>query len=248
MRSRAGHFVATIFFGSIALALCVTGSADQKSGALSAEQIERVHSRLTQVSTQLESIAEMLSTTTGDIRLVGTHIMGAGTGNYLGYPPFFLRVKVCSADMVVVGTPVSGVSHMTAEKHFLYTDWQFRVIEIFKNNSKAPVPAEASITVIRPGGQLKIGERTVYAAENNFKDFYPGEQDLLFLEFIPETGAYKATAEDSFKFSGENTIRFTRDSVYPDLEAMDKKHLLKATNDAIAAMPAHSNCAGTAQK
>lgn len=248
MRNRIGRIVPIILCGLIALAAGIGGNAQQKSNGLTAEQIEKVHGRLTQVSTQLQSIEELLSTTTGDLHLIGTHIMGLGTGNYPGYPPFFLRVKVCSASLVVLGTPVSGISHMTAEKHFLYTDWRFRVMRIFKNNSETPVQEEAQITVIRPGGELKIGKRTVYATENNFKDFYPGEQDLLFLQFIPETGAYKAVAEDSFKFSGDNMIRFTRGLVYPDLEAMDKEQLLKATSDAVAAMPMHANCAGTARK
>lgn len=101
-----------------------------------------------------------------------------------------LATLMCDSDLVVVGTAGTATTHMTADKDFLYSDWGFRVEELLKNNPKAPVTAGASIIVTRPAGKLQINGRMIYAICSDFQDFGTGNQHLLFLRFVPETGAY----------------------------------------------------------
>lgn len=227
-------------FGAITLS-----SQGQGVGTLTPDQVDKINGQhIGYVITSTKTIPELLATTTGDLHVTGGHLMGLGSGSYPGYPPSQLIEKTCRAGLVVLGRAGSGTSHLTPQQYFLYTDWGFSVEQVFKDNAKAPVQAGTSIVVVRPGGVLKIGNRTVYAIEQNFRDFHPGEEYLLFLEFIPETGAYRVAAEDGFAFEGTKTARFTIGSHYPELEVMSKDQLLKSTRDALTA----NNCNSEAKK
>ncbi len=220
-------------------------SQSQGTPVLTPDQIAAIHSkRVAHVDTSIETIPQQLAKTSGDLYVTGSHITELGEGTYAGYPPYRLRAKTCQADLVVLGRAGTATSHMTSGQYFLYSDWGFLVEQVFKDNSKASVQAGDSIIVVRPGGVLKIGERTVYATEKNFQDFKPGDEYLLFLEFIPETGAYIATAENSFSFSEARSFPLTKGAYFPDLEAMDEAQLLKATSDAMAVPPLGPHCGG----
>jgi hypothetical protein len=138
-------------------------------------------------------------------------------------------------DLVAVGRIGTGASYMTAGKGFLNTDWSFVVEEVLKDNPLASVNSGESITVIRSGGKLNIGGRTVHAVQRFYKEFRSGNQYLLFLKFVPETGAYSTHWPMGFAFSGVRIVRLTVQPLHPEIEAMDKHALLSLVKEISAA-------------
>jgi hypothetical protein len=68
-----------------------------------------------------------------------------------------------------------------------------------------------------------------------FKDFKSGGRYLLFLDFIPQTHAYKAKEEKSFSLETKTVGILARDNPYAGFEPKDPEVLLKDTAAAIAA-------------
>jgi hypothetical protein len=203
----------TLFSGLLALAiaipLCFPVSSSkalaQQPAAESdlqaaANKNEKVHSRAFQSFT-IGTIPDTLAKTTGDITVSSPDDLEPAIGKDIDtplYPPVTLVDLACFADAVVVATPVARVSHLTADKTFLYSDWTMRVEEVLQDTPKAPIGSNETITVVRPGGKLTIDGRTVYGKAIDFPEFQPGGKYLLFLTYIPETGAFKARTKRSF--------------------------------------------------
>lgn len=191
------------------------------------DQIEKVHSRLFNKGI-FGQITDMLSKGTGDVHLpcivgISQHIQ----------VPFSRQLLALAADsdLVVLAKAETGTSHMSANKDFLYTDWYFVAEEILKNNSYSAVGTDATILVTRPGGKLQVNGRTVYADCPNFLSFANRQQYLLFLRFIPETGAYALHwGSAAFLVSTPRAKRLD-DSDEP--EVTDKDTLLKNVRDAV---------------
>jgi len=145
------------------------------------------------------NIPTLLSKTKGDVILSDSEEWGMQVSlpDKPGEPPFQVLAKTCEADLVVAATAVDGVSHMTVDKNFLYTDWTFHVDEVLKSNSVAPIFLGEAMTVVRPGGALRIGGRKVRANVLYFTNFESGRSYLLCLKLIPETKAYRADSRNS---------------------------------------------------
>jgi len=144
-----------------------------------------------------------------------------------------LGMLAAQSDLVVLGKTGAGTAHMTADKDFLYTDWNFRVEEVLKSNANSPVYSGATILVTRPGGKLQVSGRTVYATCGDFLDFAAGQEYLLYLRFVPETGAYAIGGGwGAFEVSPSATKRLDPFN-YPERKT-DKDTLLKTARDGAA--------------
>jgi hypothetical protein len=137
------------------------------------------------------------------------------------------------SDLVVLGKTGTGTAHMTAEKDFLYTDWDFTVEEVLKNNATSAVHSGATIIVTRPGGKLQVSGRIVYATCGDFLDFAPGQEYLVYLRFLPETGAY-AVSGGGGAFAVSPTTKRLDPFNYPEWKTSDKDTLLKTARDGVA--------------
>lgn len=129
----------------------------------------------------------MLSKGTGDVHIPCVVGISQQIKVDLPHQP---AAPAADSDLVVLAKAETGTSHMNADKDFLYTDWNFVSEEILKNNSYSAVQTGATILATRPGGKLQVNGRTVYADCADFLSFANGQQYLLYLRFIPETGAY----------------------------------------------------------
>jgi hypothetical protein len=197
------------FVLAIAVTLCITTLSNkalaqqptaEKDLQSKADKNEKVHSRNFQSFT-IGTIPDTLAETTGDITVTSPDDIEPAIGKFLdtpSYPPVTLVDLACFSDAVVLATPVAGVSHMTADKTFIYSDWTMHVGEVLQDTPKAPIGGSETITVVRPGGKLVIDGRTVYGKAIDFPEFLPGGKYLLFLTYIPETGAFKARTKRSF--------------------------------------------------
>jgi hypothetical protein len=113
-------------------------------------------------------------------------------------------------DLVVVAKTGKGKSHPTVDQGYLYSDWQFTVDQVIKDKSTALVKAGNAVIVTRPGGVLEIAGRKFYAQPKDFRDFVPGEELLLYLKFVKETGAYSLHQPTYFAVS-EETLKAARE-------------------------------------
>lgn len=113
------------------------------------------------------------------------------SGSYVMMSPSdFLVNLTIDSDLVIVGKAGKSVSHMLPNKSYLYTQTQFAIEDVVKNNPKAPVEPSSTITVGRAGGVLRVNGRMVYAVCPDFLLFRKGQDYLLYLTFIPQTGGY----------------------------------------------------------
>jgi hypothetical protein len=105
----------------------------------------------------------------------------------------FLKGSVRDADAVIVGSVKSKTSMFNEEETFVFTDYQFNVEEVLKNNSASPLSLGAEVIVTRPGGAVVLGNgRLVRVGNRNLHPFAVDGRYVLFLKYIPETGAYSA--------------------------------------------------------
>lgn len=206
----------------------------QAAGTLTPAQVEKVHSRLFHKGAAGQ-IPDMISRTSGDVHIPCV----VPVVQRVALPPLGeLATLACDSDLVVLGkTGTRHGSHMTADKDFLYTDWDFVVEEVLKDNPKAPVHAGTAILITRPGGALQVNGRMVYAICSDLSDFVTSREYLLYLRFVPETGAYAVeTGWRGFGFSGEKTLGLGASPHYPELGASGKGTLLKTARDGVAVM------------
>lgn len=169
------------------------------------ERAAKAHSQLWHNDEQGETIAKRLEEkATGIITLLNS---SDSVENYGAmqiqppYPPLRMVGFACQSDAVVVGTAESSVSHMTADLDFIYSEWKVRISSVLQDNPKSPIFRSKEISVVRAGGLLTINGRFVVGQEKDFPQFQPGDNYLLYLKYIPETGFYKAIAGRSFDLS-----------------------------------------------
>jgi hypothetical protein len=108
-------------------------------------------------------------------------------------PEKFLGKLAQESDAIIRGTVIKKVSQITEDDAFIFTDYDVVIKEILKNNMAAPLELERSITVTRPGGKVAVNGIVVKATDEHFMPLLLNHNVILFLKFIPETGAYKAT-------------------------------------------------------
>ncbi|MGH9793585.1 MAG: hypothetical protein ACRD5G_02325 [Candidatus Acidiferrales bacterium] len=198
---------------------------------LTREQVAAIHGRIVQ-SEEAGAIPARMAEGTGDIYIHAPYAIideiQLDTKNHLAG---WMR----DCDLVAIGRMGTGTSYMTARKGFLNTDWSFVVEEVLKDNTKAPVIAGRTITVIAFGGTTRIGDRTVHAIQKTYKKFRADDQYLLFLKFVPETGAYSVRWPLGFALSGQKIVAMATQPLHrPDIEAMDKEALVTTIKQALA--------------
>jgi hypothetical protein len=218
-------------------------SSPSRITASSPDQIQSVHSKLHHQGLSGQ-IPEMLSQTTGDIELktgrAPALTVEMDSANELAN-------RACESDLIVVGITGKSTSHATADQGYIYTDWKFTVENVLKNNSKAPAKQGSQIVVTRPGGTLLINGRTVSAKREDFRNFGEGEELLLYLRFVPQTGAYLMSGPTGFVFGNGQTAGFGKRPLRPEFEAIDKTKMIDQVKASIATAGANPHCGGNNQ-
>jgi len=166
-------------------------------------------------------------------------------------PMLEMMPLVCDSALVVLGKMGTGTSHLTANQKFLYTDWGFLVGEVIRNNPDSPVSAGQSITVVKAGGRLQFQGRMVYAVDDNFREFEPGGEYLLFLVYIRSTGTYLAQSSIGYVFQGPGVTQLSSDGGTKGhtvvLDHMDKDSILQTARAAASRIKAQTACRGVVQ-
>ena len=107
----------------------------------------------------------------------------------------YLSNLTCRASAVVMGTVISKTSQLIDEGTFTFTDYELNVTEILKNNPTAPIEPNGRLTYTSPGGAVELNGRTIGAVDYHSEPLQVGEQYLLYVNFIPDTGSYKGFSD-----------------------------------------------------
>ncbi len=122
----------------------------------------------------------------------------------------FLRKLSCNADVIIVGSVKSKSAHMTEDETFAYTEYDFLVKDILKNNSDSPIETGSNIEITRPGGVIKLDNRIIRVEDQSYKPLEMKKEYLLFLRFIPSTNGYMvASNEGDFVFENKSLKKFS---------------------------------------
>ncbi|MCA1630564.1 MAG: hypothetical protein LC785_00450 [Acidobacteria bacterium] len=131
----------------------------------------------------------------------------------------FLQSIACHADAVVMGEVTGKSSQLTENEDYIFTDYYVAVEEVIKDNPTAHIALKTEISVTRPGGKIKLNGRTVEAIDDAFQLFKIGNRYVLFLRFIPQTGAYKTlSSTSSFQVQVSKINKSTKEHLYAENE------------------------------
>lgn len=160
--------------------------------------------------TKGKKLREIMERTGNDVnvgRLVGNMIVP----NAFNLPQY-LQDLTCKADLIVIGKLKGKASQLNEEGTFTFTEYEISVDEVLKNNPAAPIKAN-KLTVVRSGGTISLDGHNVTATDFSEKPLEKGGRYLLFLKFIPETGAYSSLnggsnlSDDSFRLFGNQLVQ-----------------------------------------
>ena len=108
-------------------------------------------------------------------------------------PEHYFGQIAAASDAVIRGLVTNKSSQLTPNASFVFTDYEMAVTEVLSNNPVSPVEVGHSIVVTASGGKILLNGVVIIVVDEGFKPL-PLDRDLvLFLRYIPETGAYQAT-------------------------------------------------------
>jgi hypothetical protein len=84
-------------------------------------------------------------------------------------------------DTVVEASAESRRCAFSSNGTFVDSEWSFRVVDLFKNESSGLVSPGVLITVARPGGELQLGGVRYIAVDRNVPDWVEGQTYILLL-------------------------------------------------------------------
>ena len=120
------------------------------------------------------------------------------------------RSLSCSADAIVVGTVSGKTSQLMDKRQFVFTEYDFVVTEVLKDNRAAPIVLNRTVAVVRPGGTVEIDGRIVRAVDDSFRPLLTDNSYLLFLKYLPKTNSYDSVIlKGSFKVKDKQLIKLT---------------------------------------
>jgi len=115
------------------------------------------------------------------------------------YPTPGLVGLAYASDIIVMGTiKDKNTSQFTEGEEFLFSEYSVIIENVIKDNQSVPVEPNSAITVIRPGGRIRLGEKIITAVVPSFPPFIEGDRYILFLKFHPDTNSYQAFGNGSF--------------------------------------------------
>lgn len=100
------------------------------------------------------------------------------------------RKLTCQSDVIALGYTTASASHLSAWG-VVYTDYNFVIKALLKDNQKVPISSKRSIVVTRPGGSLLTQNNPVTFEFQGFSELQPSATYLQFLKYIPESSAYQ---------------------------------------------------------
>lgn len=166
---------------------------------------------------------------------------------YLGQksPIKFLMNLSCKSDAVVVGSIESKAAHLIENETFIYTQYEFWVEDVVKNNPASSITVNEIIQVTRPGGLIKINDQLIQAEDRKYAPLEANKKYLLFLKFVPAAKGYMvADADADFVLEGDSFKTISRTSDVRDFKGIDDFQALANNTRSFASADCGENTTG----
>jgi hypothetical protein len=120
--------------------------------------------------------------------------------------------RVCRADVVAVGHIQASASHLSTYRTGVYTDYDFVIDRLLKDNQAAPIGSALNFVVTRLGGSVKLPEGNLNFRSREFPSLQANTTYHMFLDYIPATSSY-------FARDGLSTLRLVGSNWMIDSES-----------------------------
>ena len=119
-----------------------------------------------------------------------------------------LQRMIHASGAVIMARAVGHRSAFTPSKGFIYSDWEFEISRVFKNDTAEAAQLGGIITVTRPGGALVQNGIKYVAEDKTFPDFQDGNVYILFLQSLNDhSHSFRVFSGDCFLVSGNSVSR-----------------------------------------
>jgi len=98
--------------------------------------------------------------------------------------------RTCKADAIIIGHITNSASHLNTSGTTVYTDYDFVLDGILKDNAQARIAPRKDIVVTRIGGSISLPNGTITYNHGGFPPFQPTATYLVFASYIPASGGY----------------------------------------------------------
>ncbi len=133
-----------------------------------------------------------------------------------------LRNLSCEADAVVLGSVENKESHLTEDETWIYTEYDFLVDEIIKDNLALSIVLNDKIKITRPGGLIKLDNQVVRVQDRLYEQLKKNKKYLLFLKFVPSTQGYLVSnVKGDFVLEGKRLKSLSQANIPNDLKSTD---------------------------
>ncbi len=148
----------------------------------------------------------------------------------------FLNNLSCKSDAIVVGSVKSKASHLVEDETFVYTEYEFSVKDILKNNLISPIAVNDNIQITRPGGIIKLDNRQIKVEDQSYQPLQKNNEYLLFLRYVPSANGYTVSSlEGDFVLETNSFKTLTQGKLPVELKGSNKlQTLLDDVHDAVS--------------
>ena len=206
--------VGVIVLGAALVSARLRGPSQESTQKPKAEEPTRIHDgQMTEKQKEHSKLfkhsgrklSDIATTQTGDVEVEEEQGYAMRLPETQPRAPVFASA-VCNADAVVIGSIDSKSSQLTEEGNFVFTDYQVTLEEVIKDNSSAPLRIADKITTTRDGGVVEMNNRIFRAKRSDFEPPLVAQRYLLFLRFIPATGAYLMYGNGTFQLDDHKVL------------------------------------------
>lgn len=139
----------------------------------------------------------------------------------------FLRDLSCKADAVVLGYVKNKSAHLTEDETFVFTEYEFSVQEILKDNSASPIEINNSIQLTRPGGLIKLNNQLIRVEDRSYTPLQMKSNYLLFLRFVSSANGYIVSSfRGDFMLEGNSFKKLSLRAIPKELESNNESQTL----------------------
>lgn len=130
------------------------------------------------------------------------HSSGSVPGRASTYPSQHLIDLAERSSLIAIVQLKDSKTLMTDDQSFLYSNFSVSVDQVLLDRDNQTFPG-AQIIITRAGGTLTFDGVVVEAVDTEFRPFEAGGRYLLFLNVVPGTASFKATAPGSFQMDAK---------------------------------------------
>lgn len=104
----------------------------------------------------------------------------------------FLGDLVCKSSAIVLGYRNGRTAHLTEDESWVYTEYDFVVKDVLKDNPVSPIDNGGTIQVTRSGGLISYSDQVIRVRGPFTVQLKKNKIYLLFLHYVPGANGYSA--------------------------------------------------------